>query len=179
MNPCSATETGGQMNRLPSGMSRSAQASGWIAIVWLLASGSTAIAQSGPAQEHWVASWSTAAVLRPQPGTPAAPAQPQPAQPASQTPQAPAPPPIILNNQTVRQIVHLSTGGMGARVVLANTFGTAPLTIGAANMALRDKDTKIVAASGHALTFGGRSSVTIPAGAVMFSDAARITVPAL
>jgi lysophospholipase L1-like esterase len=68
---------------------------------------------------------------------------------------------------------------MGARVVVANTFGTAPLTIGAANIALRDKDTKIVAASGHALTFGGRSSVTIPAGAVMFSDAARITVPAL
>jgi len=68
---------------------------------------------------------------------------------------------------------------MDPRVVLTNTFGTAPLTIGAASIALRDKDAKIVAASAHALSFSGRSSVTIPAGAVMFSDAARITVPAL
>src|SRR5579864_6120095 len=105
-------------------MLSSAKASGWIAASCLLASGCAAFAQPSSANgEHWVASWGTAAVLRPQPGNPAAPAQQQPAQPASQAPQAPAPPSIVLNNQTVRQIVHLSTGGMSARVVLANTFG--------------------------------------------------------
>jgi lysophospholipase L1-like esterase len=151
---------------------------GWIAAGWLLASGCAALAQTS-AKEHWVTSWGAAAVLRPQPGTPAV-QVPQPAvQPAPQTPQAPTPPPIALNNQTVRQIVHLSAGGTDPRVVLTNTFGAAPLTIGAASIALRDKDAKIVAGSGHALTFGGRASVTIPAGAVMFSDAARISVPAL
>jgi len=146
----------------------------WIAVVWFAVSG-LACAQSGAAREHWVASWSTAAVLRPQPGNPV----PQVAPQAPQTPQAPAPPPITLNNQTLRQIVHLSAGGARARVVLANTFGTAPLIIGAAQIALHDKDSKIVAGSARALTFGGRSSVTIPAGAVMLSDAASITLPAL
>jgi lysophospholipase L1-like esterase len=51
------------------------------------------------------------------------------------------------------------------------------LTIGAADVALRDKDSKIVPGSVHALTFGGRTSVTIPAGAVMLSDAANLAVP--
>ena len=65
------------------------------------------------------------------------------------------------------------------RVVLTNALGTAPLTIGAAFIASRDKGAKIVAASGHALTFSGRPSVTIPAGAIMLSDAVDLIVPAM
>jgi lysophospholipase L1-like esterase len=138
-----------------------------IALFLFLASGCAVLAQSGFDQSHWVTSWSAAAVLRPQPGTAAA--QP-PAQQAPQAPQAPAPPPIAINNQTLRQIVHLSAGGSEIHVVLTNVFGTAPLTIGAASIAQRDKDAKIVPGSAHPLTFGGRASVTIPAGAVMVSD---------
>ena len=152
-------------------MKRSKKAFGWLAVAWCIAGGCTAAAQSGAAKsvsrnENWIASWSTAVVLRPQPGGAAN--QAQAAQQPPQAPQAPAPPPIILNNQTLRQIVHLTLGGTRARVVLTNTFGTAPLTIGAADVALRDNGARIVPGSARALTFGGRPSVTIPAGAVMF-----------
>ena len=48
-----------------------------------------------------------------------------------------APPPFIhFTNQTLRQIVRTSLGGARVRVVLSNAFGTAPLTIGAAHVAL-------------------------------------------
>jgi lysophospholipase L1-like esterase len=62
-------------------------------------------------------------------------------------------------------------------VVLGNEFGTAPLTIGAASIALCDKDAKIAANSSRALVFGGRPSVTIPAGASMISDPVDENVP--
>jgi lysophospholipase L1-like esterase len=150
-----------------------------VAAAWLCADGHVAVAQSGSANEHWVASWSAALVLRPQTGSPPGQVPPQPAQQGPPVPQTPAPPPITLNNQTLRQIVHLSAGGTRTRVVLANTFGTAPLTIGAAHIALHGKGARIVPGSGSALTFSGRPSVTIPAGAVMLSDAASIAVPAL
>lgn len=126
------------------------------------------------AGEHWVASWSTASVVRPQPGVQGGQEQ---RQAPPQAPQAPAPPPITISNQTVREIVHLSIGGTHARLVLANTFGTAPLTVGAAEVALHDKDARIIAGSEHKLTFAGRRSVVIPAGAVMVSDAVSIAVP--
>ena len=67
-----------------------------------------------------------------------------------------APPPFIhFTNQTLRQIVHTSIGGSKARVVLSNAYGTAPVTIGAAHIALRDKQGAIQAASGRPLTFSG------------------------
>ena len=52
---------------------------------------------------------------------------------------------LHFNNQTIRQIARVSTGGGRVRVVLSNTFGTAPLRIDAAQVALRDKGSSIVA----------------------------------
>src|SRR5207244_444011 len=40
------------------------------------------------------------------------------------------------NNQTLRAIVHTSVGGDEIRVRIANTFGTGPLAIGAAHVAV-------------------------------------------
>ena len=124
--------------------------------------------------QHWVGTWATAVVLRPQPprtsGTDQPPATA--AQPAAQ-------PPLRLNNQTLRQIVHVSIGGTRARLVLTNEFGTAPLQIGAASIALHDKDEKTVANSSRAVMFAGRSSVTIPSGGAMLSDPVDMNVPAL
>ena len=57
------------------------------------------------------------------------------------------------NQQTIRQIVHTSIGGSKARVVLSNAYGTGPVTIGAAHLALRDKEGAIQTAAGGALTF--------------------------
>jgi lysophospholipase L1-like esterase len=81
------------------------------------------------------------------------------------------------NDQTLRQIVHTSIGGPMVRVVLSNVYGTAPLTIGAAHIALRDKDSSIQAASGHPLTFSGRPTVAIPAHATVYSDPVNLAVP--
>jgi lysophospholipase L1-like esterase len=89
-----------------------------------------------------------------------------------------SPPPFMhFTNQTLRQIVHTSIGGSKARVVLSNAYGTAPVTVAGAHIALRDKDGAIQGASDRPLTFSGRPTVTIPANAVMYSDAVTLTVP--
>ena len=79
-------------------------------------------------------------------------------------------------NQTLRQIAHTSIGGSKARVVLSNAYGTAPVTVGGAHIALRDKEGAIQTASDRPLTFSGRPTVTIPANAVMYSDPVTLTV---
>ena len=83
------------------------------------------------------------------------------------------------NNQTLRQIVHASIGGNRARVVLTNTFGTVPITVGAAHIARRETAAAIVPASDRALTFSGRPTITIPAGAMVYSDPVDLNVPSL
>jgi lysophospholipase L1-like esterase len=174
--------------------------------VCLLATHAPLLAQANRTSEHWVGTWATALVARPQTqgqgrgqaqgvapqaqGQGPAAAQGQPAQ--GQAPQAasaqpaqggggrgPAAPPLNFNNQTLRQIVHTSLGGSRARVVLSNTFGTAPLEIGAAKIALRDKDSSIVAKSDRPLTFSGNATITIPAGAIVVSDPVAMMVPPL
>jgi lysophospholipase L1-like esterase len=85
--------------------------------------------------------------------------------------------PLHFNNQTLRQIVHVTAGGSRLRVALTNVFGTVPLTIGAAQVAIRDHDASIVPQSNRALTFDGRATIEIPPGAIMLSDAVNIAVP--
>jgi lysophospholipase L1-like esterase len=88
-------------------------------------------------------------------------------------------PPFYPNNQTIRQIVHLSLGGDRFRVVLSNSLGSAPLAIGAAHVGIHAAGATVVAGSDRALTFAGVPSTTIPAGAVMVSDPVTLTVPNL
>jgi lysophospholipase L1-like esterase len=90
-------------------------------------------------------------------------------------------PAIFFENQTLRQIVHTSVAGRSVRVRLSNEFGTEPLRIGEAHVALRagTSGTAILPGSDRMLTFGGRSSVTIPAGAPALSDPVALRVPAL
>jgi hypothetical protein len=71
------------------------------------------------------------------------------------SPVAPAPTDQGFSNQTLRLIVHTSVGGSEARVRLSNVFGSRPLIIGAANIALRGTGADIVAGSNRALTFEG------------------------
>ncbi|MBV9634028.1 MAG: SGNH/GDSL hydrolase family protein [Methylobacteriaceae bacterium] len=87
--------------------------------------------------------------------------------------------PRALRNQTVRQIVRVSLGGSRFRVVLSNEYGTSPLLVGAAHVALAAGGSAIVAGSDHALTFGGKPTITIPPGAPAVSDPVDLTVPAL
>ena len=53
------------------------------------------------------------------------------------------------------------------------------LIIGAARIALRDEGAAIVPESDRTLTFGGLTSITVPAGAVVVSDPVDLDVPAL
>src|SRR6266853_4024482 len=160
--------------------------------VWVLAPGSALRAQAGRA-DHWVGTWATAVVVRPQGPPAAAPATapegsacapaafgPGPGRggPGGGRAGAAPPAPVNFKNQTLRQIVHVSLGGDRLRVVLSNAFGTVPLEIGAAHVALREKDAAIQTKSDRALTFAGKPSTFIAAGAVALSDPVALTIPA-
>ncbi|MET9500977.1 SGNH/GDSL hydrolase family protein [Streptomyces sp. NPDC006622] len=81
--------------------------------------------------------------------------------------------------RTVRDVVHTSVGGTSARITLSNLHGTGPLTVGAATLAVAAADDGPAADPGslRRLTFGGRPTVTIPAGGQAVSDAAALAVP--
>ena len=81
--------------------------------------------------------------------------------------------------QTLRQIVHTSIGGTSAQVQVSNVFGTTPLEIADVHVALRSSGSTVVSGSNHTVTFGGQSSITIPAGGLAVSDAVAMSVPAL
>ncbi len=93
--------------------------------------------------KHWVGSWTAA---------------PAPAEGAA------------LSNQTLRMNARLSIGGDTLRVRLSNAYGVRPLTIGAARIGLRESGPSVVAGSERELTFGGETSATIAAGALLLSD---------
>jgi lysophospholipase L1-like esterase len=170
------------------------------ALALTLAAASPSLRAERSRGEHWVGTWATAVVARPQ-GPPVAGAfaaapsqcfgQTPPAAPASAS-AAPAaaggrgqgggrggtpPAPVNFSNQTLREIVHTSLGGDRVRVVLSNAFGTSVLAVGAAHVAVRDKDSAIVVKTGKPLTFGGASTVNIPPGASVVSDAASVMLP--
>ena len=133
-----------------------------------------------PAAKHWVATWTTAQPLirnpppAPRPAAQSAPATPPAAPRPSNPAQALA---RGFHDQTVRMIVHTSIGGSALRIKLSNPFGGLGVTVGAAHIALRAKDSDIVPASDRALSFNGKPSCTLGPGMVIFSDALDMTVP--
>jgi lysophospholipase L1-like esterase len=74
------------------------------------------------------------------------------------------------SDQTVRNIIYTSVGGDGLRVQVSNTFGSAPLTVGDVSIGVVLDGAQLVDGSSHAVTFGGKPSVTIPAGGQALSD---------
>src|SRR5450755_1938858 len=139
----------------------------------LLVSAGAVLGQPARGATRWVGTWTTAAIARRYPPASESAAAPSGARPQGNAVSIPLP-----NNQTLRQIVHVTVGGDRVRVVLTNAFGAAPLAVGAAHIALRDKDAAIVPASDRVLTFSGRPSFDIPAGAVAVSDPVSLKVPA-
>lgn len=73
-------------------------------------------------------------------------------------------------NQTIRMIARVSIGGEQIRVRFSNEFGTAPVAIGAAHIALAGKGAAILPGTDRALTVSGERSFTIPPGALVMSD---------
>jgi lysophospholipase L1-like esterase len=83
------------------------------------------------------------------------------------------------HDATLRQVVRLSGGGRQVRIRFTNEFGTTPLAIGAAHVALAAAGGAIQPGSDHVLTFAGKPTATIPAGAPLVSDPVDLPVAAL
>ncbi|MDG9704237.1 SGNH/GDSL hydrolase family protein [Streptomyces sp. DH37] len=98
------------------------------------------------------------------------------ASPAAAEPNAPDGHP----DASLRNVVHTSVGGSAARIQISNLFGTRPLTVTHATLALAAAPSAPDAAPGsmRRLTFGGRTEVTVPVGDAVTSDAVRLNVPA-
>jgi lysophospholipase L1-like esterase len=84
-----------------------------------------------------------------------------------------------LSGVTLREIVHISAGGAQIRVRFTNAFGTDPLTISDAHVALSAGNAAIQPGIDHTITFGGATSVNIPPGAELFSDPVALAVQPL
>ena len=93
---------------------------------------------------------------------------------ASET--VPAPNSWSFSNQTLRLIVHTTTGGNQIRIKLTNIFGSRPLSIGSASVALQESGAGIVGGSNRTLTFGGQPSILIPKGAYVLSDSVPLSI---
>ena len=113
-----------------------------------------AIAQDAKGK-HWIGTWATA---------------PQPPEPGHVK---------SFRNQTLRLIVHTSTGGTRVRIKISNTFGDHPLVIGSAHIARRADAADIDPTSDRTLKFEGKSSTTVAAGSTAVSDPVPLEVPAL
>ena len=87
--------------------------------------------------------------------------------------------PAFAQQQTLRQEVRASIGGTRARIALSNAYGTAALTIGPVRLARSAGGGKIQPGSSRAVSFGGRATVTIAAGAQVVSDPLDFPVDAL
>jgi lysophospholipase L1-like esterase len=108
----------------------------------------------------WTASWGAA----PLPPSPAM--GPFPATPA-------------FSNQTVRQVVRITAGGERLRIRFTNEYGTKPLLIGAARIAVADAAGNILTGTERPILFAGKPSALIPAGSPYLSDALDLPVKAL
>jgi lysophospholipase L1-like esterase len=82
-------------------------------------------------------------------------------------------------DRTLRQIMRTTLGGNRLRIRFTNEYGEQPLVIGAAHVAIRDTGAAIRAGTDKAITFYGRTSVTLRRGAVVVSDPIYMLVPSL
>ncbi len=82
----------------------------------------------------------------------------------------------FVEDQTLRQIVRVSAGGTSVRVRLSNAYGTTPLHLDDIRLARRDAGSRIDKASDIAVTFNGRTGVTIAPGAYVLSDPLPVSV---
>lgn len=93
-------------------------------------------------------------------------------------------PPVPLAHSTLRQFVRTTLGGKLIRVRFSNAYGTDPVTINAAHVALSAGagsagDGDIQPDTDRALTFRGAPGVVIPPGEAVLSDPVEFDLPAI
>nr|WP_236678269.1 SGNH/GDSL hydrolase family protein [Streptomyces actinomycinicus] len=77
-----------------------------------------------------------------------------------------------------RLVVRTSLGGSDLRVRFTNAFGDRPLTLDGVHAGLRSQGAALRPGTNRPLTFGGARTVTVPAGAVAWSDPLPGRIPA-
>lgn len=111
--------------------------------------------ETGAAPRHWVVSWTAS-----------------PTDSFVPTDAAGLPVPQVLDDQTLRMVITPHAGGRSLRLHLSNRFGSAPLTLGPVTVGLAHGP---AAVDLEAVTFGGRTTFTIPVGADVTSDPVGFT----
>lgn len=89
------------------------------------------------------------------------------------------PPSPGLEGNSLRQVVHITLGGPEIRLRFSNEFGKTPLTVATVHVALPSAPGEITTTTDTPVTFGGKASLTIPGGALMFSDPVKFSVASL
>jgi lysophospholipase L1-like esterase len=82
----------------------------------------------------------------------------------------------LFENQTLRLNVFAKLGGTHVRVKFTNRYTNVPLAIGGAHVGLRSTGASIEPGTDRTLTFGGRATITIPAGADSWSDPVPLAI---
>jgi len=77
---------------------------------------------------------------------------------------------LRIDDQTVRERLRVSVGGAQLCIRLSNEYGSAPLLIGSATVAMAKDAASVRPGSIQTVTFGRRNSVSIAAGAPVLSD---------
>lgn len=126
-----------------------------LALLWLVP---TPVTVAAPARYKWVAGWGSSQIALDS-GT--------------------ALPPDHASDVTVRQVVRLTLGGKRLRVRLSNAHGAEPIRIGRASIGISPSDQSPRVIRSQPVTFDGRPSITIPAGADYVSDPVPLAVAAL
>jgi lysophospholipase L1-like esterase len=129
-----------------------------VGLLWLSTQNAWGIFGKEDKGDHWVGTWACSPQLAEGDNVPPAPG---------------------FVDTTLRQIIHVSVGGAQIRVRFSNAFGKTALTILAAHVAKPAGASAIQAATDKPLTFHGQPSVSIPAGALMYSDPLEFDLPAL
>lgn len=80
-------------------------------------------------------------------------------------------------DQTLRLIVRPDVWGRHARLRFSNAFGTRPVTIDDVHAGVQMSGAALLPGSNRAVTFGGQSSVVIPPGRDVWSDAVSLAFP--
>ncbi len=105
--------------------------------------------ESVQAKNRWVGTWATA---------------PQLVEPHNN------PPKPGLTNNSLRQVVRVSIGGKMLRVKFSNEHSKSPVTLKSAQIAASKGGSAIDVKTNKTLTFGGKTEITLAAGAVAYSD---------
>ena len=116
---------------------------------------------AGSGGEHWVNGWQ---------GSPTA---------GGTFDHASCPADTGLEDQTVRNVVPVSTGGGQVRVRISNAFGSAPLRVGAASVAVAGQGAATAPGTLRPVLFSGRPTVLVAAGGEALSDPVQLSVQPL